>query len=170
MSAYNVGFAVGILLGLILVAIIFAVKKKKRGKGEYDERQELIRCRGYKIAYFTLMICTAFVLCFKAGDGFKYVDTDTAFVISIMISIVVFAIYCIIKDGYFGVFEKPKSVLVELFIIGVANLVIGLVNKEKWFVDGKLSMGSTNIICAVTILIVTLAGMIKLLLVKREDE
>ncbi len=170
MSAYNIGFAVGILLGLILVAIIITVKKKKRGKSEYDERQELIRGRGYKIAYFTLMISVGLVLCFSAGSGIPYIETDAAYVIAIMVSLVFFCIYCIIKDGYFGVFEKPKTVLIELFLIGLANFIIALVNSEKWVIDGKLSMGSINLICAITMLVVTLAGFIKLLIVKREDE
>ena len=170
MSSYRVGFALGILAGLILAAIIFAVKKKKRGKGEYDERQELIRCRGYKIAYYTLMISVALVLALSAGSGIPYIETDVGFVIALMISLVVFAVYCIIKDGYFGIFDKPKSVLIELFLIGLANFIIALVNSEKWVIDGKLSMGSINLICAITMLVVALAGFIKLLIVKREDE
>lgn len=47
--AYLAGGLVGILIGLVLVAILIRyVRTDKKIKAKYDERQELIRGRGFK--------------------------------------------------------------------------------------------------------------------------
>ena len=49
----------GFIFGLIAVLVIFVVIRKVTGttsRQDYDERQELIRGRGYKYAVITLMV------------------------------------------------------------------------------------------------------------------
>ena len=66
--------------------------------------------------------------------------------------------------------ENPKSTIIGLFLIGVANMIIGFSNSESWVVDGKLSLGVLNFACGATLFIVSFAGVIKLAINKREDE
>ena len=53
MSSYQIGLLFGFTIGLI-VALIFAIKQKKRT--EYDERQMSIRGRGYFYSFITMMV------------------------------------------------------------------------------------------------------------------
>ena len=53
-AEYATGMAVGIIAALALFFIIWKFNKTKL-KGQFDERQELVRGRGYKYACFTLL-------------------------------------------------------------------------------------------------------------------
>ena len=76
----TVPYILGFLCGLIVVAIVALllryVLKKKNGVlcGEYDERQKAIQGRGYKYAYFTLMIAVAAGGVFDAWLGVKWIE------------------------------------------------------------------------------------------------
>lgn len=46
-----------ILLTVVFgVCLLFSVGTQKANQGHFDEMQEMIRCKGYKIARFTNMI------------------------------------------------------------------------------------------------------------------
>lgn len=167
---FKVGFVVGFLFVLFFVIILASAKRKKIG-GEYDERQQLVRGKGYKAGFFTMLICNMIILLLSNDDGsMKYINTDVAVMISAFVALIVFAVYCIFNDGYFGVVENPKSSIIGLFLIGVANMIIGFSNSDSWVVDGKLSLGVLNFACGTTLFIVAFAGAIKLAINKREDE
>ena len=51
---YAMGLAFGIVTALIIFAIVWKFSKKSI-KGTFDERQELVRGRGYKYASFTML-------------------------------------------------------------------------------------------------------------------
>lgn len=171
MKDVKLGFAVGFFLVLLFYVIILTAFKKTKVKGDYDERQQIVRGKGYKAGFFTLLICNVLIAVLTQDDGtLPYVNADVAVLISAFVAIIVFAVYCIFKDGYFGVVENPKSTLIIFLLIAILNVVIGITNCNKWVVDGKLSMGIMNFACGITMLVVSLAGVIKLLLNKREDE
>ena len=53
-TSYAAGLAFGIVTALIIFAVIWKFSKKSM-KGTFDERQELVRGRGYKYASFTML-------------------------------------------------------------------------------------------------------------------
>ena len=53
-TSYAAGLAFGIVTALIIFALIWKFSKKSM-KGTFDERQELVRGRGYKYASFTML-------------------------------------------------------------------------------------------------------------------
>ena len=67
---YATGLAVGIIVAIVILGIIWKFSKNKM-KGKFDERQELVRGRGYKYACFTLLgLLTLDLLleCFRAFE------------------------------------------------------------------------------------------------------
>ncbi len=167
---FATGFAIGFLFVILLVIIVSLNKNKKIG-GEYDERQQIVRCKGYKAGFFTMLILNMIIICLTNDDGcLKYITSDAAVLISVFIALIVFAVYCILNDGYFGVFEKPKSTICLLLLISFINILIGIANYKEWFYDGKLSSGIMNFVCGITLFVISLAGVVKLMLNKREDE
>ncbi|MBQ8924481.1 MAG: hypothetical protein IJ053_06765 [Lachnospiraceae bacterium] len=170
MNMERIGFVVGFLLVLFVCGIFILARKKAIGKGEYDERQELVRGRGYKLGFFTFAICNMVILCLSDGDHVMYIDVDAAMIISVLISTVVFAVYCIINDGYFGLVEKPLSSILVLLGIGIMNFAIGFANRSEWVVDGRLKFPIVSLACGIAMLVVSVTGLIKLGLNKREEE
>ncbi|MBR1815258.1 MAG: hypothetical protein IJ763_01005 [Lachnospiraceae bacterium] len=170
MESYRAGFVFGVIFALIFFIFFFIFKKKRSNKAEYDERQELVRGRGYKLGFFTFAICNMVILCLSDGDHVEYIDVDAAMIISVLISVVVFAIYCIINDGYFGLVEKPLSSILMLLGIGIMNFAIGFANRSEWVVDGRLKFSIVSPACGIALFVVSAAGLIKLGLNKREEE
>ena len=64
------GIAMGIALGLVICFIIFKyANNNHKVRTEYDERQRVIRNKGYKIAFYTALILNAFPVVMTAIHG-----------------------------------------------------------------------------------------------------
>ena len=53
-TSYAAGLAFGIVTALIIFALVWKFSRKSM-KGTFDERQELVRGRGYRYACFTML-------------------------------------------------------------------------------------------------------------------
>ena len=67
-TSYAMGLAFGIVTALIIFAVVWKFSKKSM-KGTFDERQELVRGRGYKYACFTFLGLLVIDLLIESGDG-----------------------------------------------------------------------------------------------------
>ena len=113
---WYVGFGVGILIVIIVVALIKGLARR-RGEtpGEYDERQQANRGVAHQRAYMTLLFALLVnaVVCGVLERQWAKPGVD-AFV-CIFISIGVFIVNCILRDAYFTVNQTPRR---YLWIIG----------------------------------------------------
>ena len=53
-TSYLWGVAVGVIVGVIIVALIFTYNKKKTGSvvgGDFDERQQLLRGKAFQAGF-----------------------------------------------------------------------------------------------------------------------
>lgn len=142
-TSYAAGLAVGIVTALV---IFFIIKKflKKSMKGTFDERQELVRGRGYKYACFTMLIMLTLDLLLESFDAFETlpVTRTLAVFIMILVGVMVYALYCIKNDSYFGVGTDTRTYRAVMWIVIVCNAVSGFTGlKDGAMVDGKLSFG-----------------------------
>ena len=141
---YATGLAVGIIVAIVLFAIIWKFSKNKM-KGKFDERQELVRGRGYKYACFTLLGLLTFDLLLESFRAFETLPvTRELFLFFILIvGIMVYALYCVKNDSYFGVGMDTRTYRAVMWIVIVCNAisaVSGLMNGGA-MVDGKLAFG-----------------------------
>ncbi len=61
-NALTVGVVIGLIVGIICVVLLLAVTKTDENvKYKYDERQELVRGRGFKYGFFILLIYNAII-------------------------------------------------------------------------------------------------------------
>ena len=67
---YAAGLAVGIIAAIVFFGIIWKFNKNKM-KGNFDERQELVRGRGYKYASFTMLGLLTLDLLTESFDAFE---------------------------------------------------------------------------------------------------
>ena len=142
-TSYAAGLAFGIVTALIIFAVIWKFSKKSM-KGTFDERQELIRGRGYKYASFTMLGLLVLDLLLESFDAFETLPVTRTLVIFIMIlaGVMVYALYCIKNDSYFGVGTDSRTYRAVMWIVIVCNAISGFSGlKDGVIVDGKLDFG-----------------------------
>jgi hypothetical protein len=128
----------------IIYAIIYTGKKSGRrtsAKGEYDERQDRIRGRGYRISFFAYMIEFA-ALMFIDGADLRLPLTDGAmYAIMFLIPICIFVVYCISKDAFVGVGNRINHfiALAAAVLVVSAASTIAQAARGEMIVDGKLT-------------------------------
>ena len=161
---FKVAFVIGLAVGLLVVAICVAASKNgDEVKNQFDERQELIRGRGFKYGFFTMMIANATLLCLKILEIPLFSNMEVAMTASIVIGVGVFASYCIWNDGYFALNENRKRLLIMFGVIGMMNLIIGIGNAVGGVVmeNGALTFRSTNIFCAILFIVIFIVLLFK---------
>ncbi len=162
------GAAVGIIVGLLL---IFFIKKDGRVRCRYDERQELIRGRGYKYAYYVMIAC--FIVDILFGEVLeRFMERSVIGMIYLCIGVIVVSVYGILNDGYFSLNENPKralAVFLGLFLINLASSLF-TIRDGMLITGGRLTDSSLNIFCAVVLLIIILVILIKNVCRRRQEE
>ena len=142
-TSYAAGLAFGIVTALIIFALIWKFIKKSM-KGTFDERQELVRGRGYKYASFTMLSLLVIDLLLESLDAFETLPVTRMLAIFIMIlaGVMVYALYCIKNDSYFGVGTDSRTYRAVMWIVIVCNAVSGFTGlREGAMEDGKLAFG-----------------------------
>ena len=163
----------GAIIGVVFCVILYAVAQKDNGmKQNYDERQEVNRGRGAKYGLYT-MFCLNMVLFLMEAAGMHLpMSAGLALVISTLVGGGVFAVYCVWKEAYYALNQKANVFTVIIFVAGVINLVIGI----KAFADGvaiqenQLTLRSLNLFCAIMVLVVCGALILKKVFKDREEE
>lgn len=161
---FKVAFVIGLAVGLLVVAICVAASKKgDEVKNQFDERQELVRGKGFKYGFFTMMIANAALLVLNILEIPLFSNMEVAMTASIVIGVSVFASYCIWNDGYFALNENRKSLLIMFGLIGVLNLVIGIGNVFAGVImeNGAFTFRSTNLFCALIFIVVFIVMLAK---------
>ena len=65
----SAGLAFGVMVGLIICVILFKIANSdKKVMTQYDERQEAVRGKAYRYAFYTAMGLEAVGICLEAGD------------------------------------------------------------------------------------------------------
>ena len=121
--SYIAGIIVGIVFVLALV-VVFKVVLKKNGlirKGIYDERQQIEKGKGFRLGFIVGLVYFILLTIVQLAD----IEIDNAFwtFVGICLSVGSFAIYCIIKNAYFGYNQTPKGVTILLFVIMLTKTV-----------------------------------------------
>lgn len=142
-TSYAADLAFGIVTALIIFALVWKFSKRYM-KGTFDERQELVRGRGYKYACFTMLGLLVLDLLIESLDAFETLPVTRSLAIFIMIlaGVMVYALYCIKNDSYFGVGTDTRTYRAVMWIVIVCNAISGFSGlREGAIEDGKLAFG-----------------------------
>ncbi|MDF2842947.1 MAG: hypothetical protein K0R00_1373 [Herbinix sp.] len=165
-----IGVILIIVVTIFLIWIVIrATKYDKSIKDKYDERQALIRGKGYKISFFILTF-------YNVGYGFVFtkidlpIDTLTAMMVGILFAELVHVVYCIWKDAYFALNDNPSSVLLAFGFLGFINISLGAINivSGMAFTDGVLNFRGVSFIIGWFFVAIFIALFAKWLKVKFE--
>ena len=164
-----------IILGLMILFLIAAwvFLRKKRCTEQYDERQMRIRARGYQVGFFTALILL-FILALLLETSFLTVITPgLAALAALVISVTVFAVYCINHDAFLAIRENGKSQLLLysiVVLVEIANIIRHIVIGEV-MVDGRVSFNfGSAVVVGFCFLVMLITLIVKIRKDKNETE
>ncbi len=109
----NISTLIPLALMVVLMVIVLLLTKQKRQTSEYDETQLKIRARGYKIGFFTALCMLAVVsLLSETGVLLSAVTPGFAAFAVLIVSVVVFSVYCILHDAFVEICGNARSFLI----------------------------------------------------------
>lgn len=148
-NAYIFGFIFGVIIVAIACIIMRVVKRDK--SGEYDERQEAIRGRGFKLAYFTAIITLVLGGCAEILLDAVWCGLFSFAMLALWLSICVFTTYCVVKDAYFTLRSKRRVLIFIFFASSAINLYFGIrsIATGELLSGGMLSLYSVNLLSGV---------------------
>lgn len=162
----------GLIIGILLVVIMLTVTKTDDSlKCKFDERQELVRGRGFKYGFFTVLICNGIFAVLNLLEISLFQAVEVAMLLSILMGVLVFASYCIWNDGYFSLNENRRSLLICFAAVGVINILIGVINTHRGvvFVNNSLTFESANLFCGIMAVILFVVMFLKKIKDEREE-
>lgn len=170
---YMVGMLVGVVVGLLVVMLCFKYIKIRKGSNfEYDERQQLTRGNGFKYAYVTGIVYNG-VLCLLTMSGIPLpAEQSVLIMIGILISVLVYVIYCIQHDAYVSLNENANRLMIVFTVLGVINTFIGVMPliHGTMFENGVVTFRGINLLCGIFMLVVTVVLFAHTKLQSREEE
>ena len=149
---------IGIMVGIIFAAVILVLRNRNK-ECEYDEMQLKIRAKGYQIGFFTALILMLCLILLWETGLLTVVTPGFAIYAALLITVTVFAIYCILHDAFLAVRGKPNS------YIGIFSAVVLLqgaatvryLMEGEMLENGKLTFSSGSpalmFVCFLVILI-----------------
>lgn len=170
---YAMGVGAGILMGLLCVAVILAWTKKGRSvKCQFDERQELIRGRGAKYGFFTLLFCNLVMFTLELAEVPIFADTEVLTAMTCLIGICVYVVYCIWHEGYFALNENRGRLIAVFAVITILNFACGAMNiaHGEMIEDGRLTFRCINLLCGIVFLVIFATMLLKKICEDRKDE
>ncbi|MBQ8821593.1 MAG: hypothetical protein IJZ82_03040 [Lachnospiraceae bacterium] len=165
---------IGTVIGALLVVILIAISTNGDSmKQNYDERQERFRGKGANYAFCAMMFLNCILFILETAEAIVLpMTTGTGLMLSTMVGVGVYVVYCIWNEAYFALNQKSKVVVVSLIIVGVINLFIGIdvFRDGVAFYNNQLTVRSMNLFCAILMLVICGALILKKLCKDREEE
>ena len=153
----------GILLGFCFVAIILTLAIKGDEKVRYDERQEMIRGRGFKYAFLGIIAYNIIVYILDLMQIDLHMSIGLSALASSLVGITIYAIYCIWNDGYFALNHRRGVVLTTIGIGGLINVAMGVesIVKGSIWCNNQLTIRAANMFCGIMSIIVCVVLVLK---------
>lgn len=162
-----------LLVLVVLAGVILMVSRSSKRERHFDERQLMLRARGYRLGYtvtVVLMLLLTFLLDY---DALTFVSPALGVYAVLMIGLVTFAVFCIMNDVFFSVGEKGGYYIVICAAIVVLDglIVIARLADGSLLESGVLtfSVGSSAVM-ALGFLVILAALVIRKLRAEREAD
>lgn len=165
--SFYMGVGAGILCGILLIAVIILMTKKKGQICEFDERQIVARGKAFQYGFFTYLVYFASFAVLQSVTKEQYIDNFAGIFIGICIGTVVFAANAIWNDAYLSLQENAKTHIISFTLVGAINLILcfkHVVHQES------IEVYITNLACGIMLLLITLIIVIKNYKNKKQEE
>ena len=120
----SIGLAVGIAVGLIIAALLVKYANKDHAvKSKYDERQEAVRGKAYRYAFYSIIIYEAVMLVLEIGQIKLPLPSYVMHFTGIIVGCLVLACYSIWKDVYWGLNNNRKRYAIIFLVCAALNAI-----------------------------------------------
>ncbi len=153
------GLLSGLVVGFILVIVLLIVTKTDgKMEAKYDERQMKERGNGFKVGFFTHMIYVAFLILLHIAEVKLPVGEEVLMFFGILLSVTVYAIYCIWKDAYISLNENATMLNLVFIVAGILNVALGVGNifTGEMVIDGVVTFRCINLLCGIFLLVLAI--------------
>ncbi len=167
------GAITGVIIGILVLIIILKVTKTDGNiKCKYDERQELVRGKGFKYAFFTLLCYNFIVACLIMAFEEIPIDGSGYLMIGTIIGVLVYVTYAIWNEAYFSLNENPKKIMLVFALLGFSNLLLGIrqMIEGKFLENGVLTFHSMNFFIGIVMVIIFAVLVAKQICRRREED
>ena len=132
-------FALGLMAGVMIVA--WYMTRKNRKAADYDEMQLKIRAAGYRIGFFTALFIQMILILLSELGLLTVTTPGFAAFASLLISVVVFAAYCILHDAFLAIRGKAGSYLWIFSLVVLTEVLVTVRNltEGKMLENGRLT-------------------------------
>ena len=155
-------FALGLLAGLMIAA--WGLGRKAFKSKHYDEMQLKIRATGYRIGFFTALALMAVLMLLFELDCLGIVSPAFALLAVLMVSITVFAVYCIRHEAFLSVDGQGKRYIALFTLVVLCNgltSALRLIRGEA-LENGRLTLSfGSPLLMTVAFLVILAALLIK---------
>lgn len=171
MNSDFMGYVVAFGL-MVVVAIMILIIRKKLGPEckNYDERQILIRGKGYRISFMTVLLLSFIYAGFFYGMTKDIISPQLVIFTIGFLGIMIYAVYCILNDAYLQVGQNPKKWIILMAFVIIANALAAFAGSDQGLTAQGLATGmAINSIIAILFGVVLVVFLIKLGMDKRGE-
>lgn len=149
----------------VIFVIAMMIRRKSETctmKGKYDERQKVIQGIGYKYGFLTMAVAgMAYALLSTAWE--IPVTTTVGVTACVFLGIMVYVVYCIWKDAYFGLTNQRSQFIILISIVTIVNMATSIVSicNGEIVRNGVVGDKALSLICAILFLVILVALVIK---------
>ena len=150
--------ALGILVGVMIAAWLLSRKAMKKNC-EYDEMQQKIRAKGYQIGFYTALFLMMIAVLLYELNWLNAVTPGFAVFAALIVSVTVFAVYCILHDAFISVRGDGRSQIIVFSLVVLAEGLASIryITEGEFLKTGTLACDSgapvLMFICFLAILI-----------------
>ena len=161
------------LLALSALAIrILADREKARFGESYDERQALLRGRGYRAGFYTLMAWSVLMhIAATAGAALPF-ERDAGWMLGAFFGFAVFSVYCVWNDAFFLRTDKLDQRFLTFLLLGGMWVFKGIRDAKTILPveNGKLTAGAFTILAGILMLLIPATAALRRILRRDGDE
>ncbi|MEE1124923.1 MAG: hypothetical protein UHK60_01925 [Acutalibacteraceae bacterium] len=173
MNEFSLPFFTIFFIIIIIALIIISILKIKNKKSNFDERQELVRGKAYKYAFFSMAIYGAIYLLCSMFIEKEFLTASMALIIDMFIGLVVSGVYSIWNEAFFtlNIKQSPKAYIVLLIWVTLLNSYTGIsaIIDGNIIENGTLSTASISLIGSISLTIILITILIKFIVNKKAE-
>ena len=169
LSGAILGLMIG--FGLAFLMLLAITKGNRMQSPQYDERQELLRGRGFRYGFFSLLCFEMILFCLDMSDVFPGFDFSYIYCAGMFFGIMVHVVYCIWNEAYFALNQKTSTVMIMFGSIFLLNLVVTILNilDGSMYHNGQFGPSFLNLMCTLMFLTLFVTVVLKKIAVARQN-
>lgn len=151
-----VGVMAGIVLGILLMKV---VNRNSKIKTDYDERQDIVRGKGYRLGFYTLVACVGIMSVLRFGGVGIPMEGGIAEFTEIVVAVGIMTVYDIWKDAFWGLNNNRSRYMIIIAVLAVINCIPVITACRNGYMveDGVLQQPFVNLLAGVLLAVIAIA-------------